>query len=851
LGDVGHLVSLPGAGRWAFWRCTALRAAGFPVAAVTGPEVGDCGAAAQRLLLCEEELEWLRNQASIALRGDIRRSSDAERRALRRVRRRLEAASPCHEDLAPLNAATRSAVEAYQRALEQRDSALRELREAFERAGSAVTQSLRRIAATARFQEAVLWQNRRGFHTGVERLLASGREDFGSSAYRRREELVARYLQRYGAKNDTIGFFGPVGWAWWSEEDEVVRVRVHPEMLCDRKVCFEGWTVDALAERMTADPALRSWLPPRILPFVKLGATSVRRPFESPRPLSATEAAALAACDGRRPARTIAEQLAADPASDVEDPQEVLDLFDRLRDEGVLSWGLEIPLEAHPERTLRAQLEAILDLELRDGALADLDELDAARRRVGEAAGDPQRLDESFESLEECFTRLTGQEPTRAAGRTYAARTLVYEDCRRHVDVRLGKKLLATLAPPLELVLDSSRWLSCRVAEEYRRAFEEVHLELAERSASSTVEMVDFWFQAQHLIFGARGRPLDRVLESYQQLWAELLGIRPGSRRVQLSSEKLGPRVRAAFRTSGIGWPGACHHSPDLMISSPSVEALAGGDFQIVMGELHVATNTLNSSVFVEQHPRPEELVRAVARDVTVPRVLSVTPKNVPRATTRTNMSLVSPRDYLLVTSADAAGLEGARVLKLSELQLERRDGRLRVRTHDGRLEVEPVECFALILSLLLALETRLLPAWDHTPRVTVDRLVMARETWRFAGAELTFADEKDAFELFVKVRRWAAGHGMPRFVFTRTSSEIKPMFVDFDNPLYVAIFAKEIRRAREAHGEAARVSASEMLPAPDQTWLPDAEGQTYTSELRIVAVDLTAAEAPPPDPPA
>jgi hypothetical protein len=28
------------------------------------------------------------------------------------------------------------------------------------------------------------------------------------------------------------------------------------------------------------------------------------------------------------------------------------------------------------------------------------------------------------------------------------------------------------------------------------------------------------------------------------------------------------------------------------------------------------------------------------------------------------------------------------------------------------------------------------------------------------------------------------------------------------------------------------------MLPAPDQLWLPDGEGNLYTSELRIMAVD-------------
>ena len=30
----------------------------------------------------------------------------------------------------------------------------------------------------------------------------------------------------------------------------------------------------------------------------------------------------------------------------------------------------------------------------------------------------------------------------------------------------------------------------------------------------------------------------------------------------------------------------------------------------------------------------------------------------------------------------------------------------------------------------------------------------------------------------------------------------------------------------------------SEMLPNPEQSWLTDAKGDTYTGELRIVAVD-------------
>ncbi|URN14115.1 hypothetical protein LUW77_30555 [Streptomyces radiopugnans] len=35
----------------------------------------------------------------------------------------------------------------------------------------------------------------------------------------------------------------------------------------------------------------------------------------------------------------------------------------------------------------------------------------------------------------------------------------------------------------------------------------------------------------------------------------------------------------------------------------------------------------------------------------------------------------------------------------------------------------------------------------------------------------------------------------------------------------------------------------SEMLPTPEQAWLTDDEGNTYTSELRFVAVDRTVTD--------
>jgi len=44
------------------------------------------------------------------------------------------------------------------------------------------------------------------------------------------------------------------------------------------------------------------------------------------------------------------------------------------------------------------------------------------------------------------------------------------------------------------------------------------------------------------------------------------------------------------------------------------------------------------------------------------------------------------------------------------------------------------------------------------------------------------------------------------------------------------------IRRMLASNSKDGRVTLSEMLPTPEQVWLPDAAGHTYTSEFRMVA---------------
>ena len=75
----------------------------------------------------------------------------------------------------------------------------------------------------------------------------------------------------------------------------------------------------------------------------------------------------------------------------------------------------------------------------------------------------------------------------------------------------------------------------------------------------------------------------------------------------------------------------------------------------------------------------------------------------------------------------------------------------------------------------------------------------------------------------------------MPRWVFYKPSHEPKPIYLDFDSPLYVDVFAKLVKRAGRDAAESVRIV--EMLPRADQAWLVDADGRRYTSELRLVTL--------------
>ncbi len=211
------------------------------------------------------------------------------------------------------------------------------------------------------------------------------------------------------------------------------------------------------------------------------------------------------------------------------------------------------------------------------------------------------------------------------------------------------------------------------------------------------------------------------------------------------------------------------------------------------------------------------------------------------RLSARIRQSLVRDQDYYVGLVDHTVDPGRPRTVLSADVTVEERAGELVVVLPDGAV-FPAVDVFAHVLTTLSMDLFRVLPEAEHTPRVAVDRLVIARETWRPPAGDLTFARAKTEAARFALARRWRAAMDLPRFTFVVSPAEPRPFYVDFDSPVYVEILSKAARRlARQDPTE--RLTITEMLPTPEQTWLTDDTGEAYTAELRFVAVE----DAPPP----
>ena len=415
---------------------------------------------------------------------------------------------------------------------------------------------LAEVARDGAFREAVAWQSRESLTRAVDKL-AGGVKD-SPSRQRRWTDVVASYWQRYCAKNDTIGFFGPLAWGSFGESDSVRSGALERE----RVVHFETWAMEAVG-----------------------------------------------AADG------------------VETP---------------------LPMCPFPERSLRPLL----------GDVGGLDRLEVARAAV--AAAPPTGVAAALDQLDRTFEAVAGRSAARAEGDSGGGRTVAYLDCMRDLDMTLGPAVLDELRASLPPVLYASRWWCGKVFERGAALLGQI----ADGHAGPLAPLLGPLMGAG---FGLWNQ-LDAEQAELQRRWA---AVTSGERR-----------AAEAFADWTPAWHGSGYHSADIQIAAADADAIARGDFLMVLGDFHGGDNPLAQGVFGLRHPDPAALLRRI-RAETGPGVhLSPPRRGVVEMTARSWP--LYPEGDVVVAAGDEPAPAGTRRVALEDVDRRRRSSH-RPRRHVQR----------------------------------------------------------------------------------------------------------------------------------------------------------------------
>ncbi len=710
------------------------------------------------------------------------------------------------------------------------------------------------------FRAAMVWQNRELNVEVLDRFLAVRRAGGARNAKQRhRETVLTKYVQRYHARNESVGFFGPVGWARWAAGGSAPgpgpghgaaapaasATGFHGEIAA-RRAHVETWAVQALAERFAADPLTRPWLRPVVSPTLRVRDGRVRTPlrgwFTMPRPRSDV----LAACDGHSTVSEIAGRLVAGGTPGIASADDVERHLAALERAGYVRAGFGVPLDMDADRQLRDQLACLPDAGVRDQHLTVLDGILAAADRVRNAG--PGQLGPAFADLERRFTDATGLPAYRTLEASEGAgRGLMLEDCRSTLSISLQPSLLADLAGPLDLLLASSRWLTGQIAARYLQIAGEIFDGLVRpgtRGVGLGAVLAEFLPRCAARAVAAEATPL---VAEFQRRWAAILGVPPGAARHRVRAVDIAGAVRQEFAAASAPWLSGRFHCPDILIAAADVESICRGDYTWVLGEMHCGAITLNQPVFVVSHPDRDRMQAMADQEASRGRWLipsyslafpGVSGRNYPPP------FLISPGlEYVQMSAAPPrAGMAGMVIAASDLLVVRGQDGTLWIEDEDDAGRRWPA--LALLGEFLidgLPNQFRPMAPAPHQPRVAIDRFVFAREQWQVPAGDLAWPGISDEADRFRGARRWAHELGLPDHVFVRLPWQPKPFYIDLTSPLLVNMLAS-VARCPAGEQAQAMCTISEMYPGPGELWLPHGPGGgRCTSELRFAIVDRGA----------
>lgn len=667
------------------------------------------------------------------------------------------------------------------------------------------------VAQDERFREALLLSNPNMFTVALPSYLRSYDLARRPNKARQLERRLYSYLQRFCTKNDTTSFFGPIDYGWFdlSASEALTYQRADDERLGQRLTRLSFWATQALADLIAADPAIQPHLVPylqhgcRLLPGGELSITVRKQRVR----LSESTFALLQRIDGLRTAADLCE-------GDARAWDELL----RLRDKGLVIWRLEIPTAVfnplewlslwvqHVQEDCTTRVQWMTHLAWFQQALERFTLLDAEKKL------------QLLQDIEERFTALTGQEARRGEGSIYVDRLLLYDEAQgaiEHCTVgqSLGQNLLTQLRPTLDLCSSYSTLVQ-EVCQRHAQAlFQEMGGE--PQPYLAFIRALDERVSLETCL-------ADPLVQDYGQRLVDLAVQRQHDERICLTSDDLRPFQRAI--------PAGTVVSPDLFLAASDVEALATGQYQAIIGEIHYGAQvwchfltfcTCNdelASALASALPEPTQgrlravLVHRRTQGKTFYRELPGLSVEVLGRSTK-------PRECVLpVADLEVATDETGLILRSRSLGQS-----LELYAADPRSVSNWLFCTPPVLMPSITME-------QHTPRIEIDEIVYQRERWTLCVADIlppTLGGDASALLLHgCELRR---RYGLPERAFARVPSERKPFYVDFANVFSLELFLNMIQNDQT-------VTLSEVLPSPDKWWLSGQRG-TYSCEWRMTAV--------------
>ncbi|XXF76938.1 lantibiotic dehydratase [Myxococcaceae bacterium GXIMD 01537] len=782
-----------------------LRRAGFPFAlleALAGPRTAACAAQVVEHRARAEALrqQLLRQHFVDEVKQCARAGARAELRTLSRWRRRVGRGRAGETPAGAWSAPLRAAHEAWGFEVRASTRALAELESVLDAEWQSSRRALRHTFQRGDVREALFLLS-----PDLVDAMGPALEREPSPQPRAPERALERRLyafaQRLAAKNETTSFFGPL--AYGSVETEQERFSFGPEapMGVTRREAFAAfWAVAALGKAAASDPQVRRALPVRRIPVSAVCGLEGQGPDGRKVALTPGDVAVLGAADGRRTAGELGAVLGLGP-------QEAEAAVLRLERAGFVRRDLE------PRSTTAHPLEDVLRLLPDVPAAArwreTLRSFQALLRRF-EMADLPGRRAVLAEA-EALFEKATGQPARRAAGQTYADRTLLYEDC---LGDQQPVRMPATEATRLERILHPAMALGAAYGQLRHQAVRTLAgLVLAELGRA--VPFLTFISALEARVQQGVLEPLLAPARTFLEAWGREVRAVSDGRVARVAPERVLEVARAVEARGRFA-------SPDVML-----EVIPAGATRAVLGEVHPYVFAWGSQN--QFAPDLDALKAAFLQDLSPwggrERMATVLRR-------RRHKGLVSdafPGAFIEVTgrSVDDAG----RRLAIADLHVEAGADGPELVGPGGPLTLYAGEDDHPHLRAFAPPQVELPPLrlGPHTPRIEVGELVLQRERWTYDAdglSSLTRTSEPVSLALAVAEARRT--EGWPRHLFVSSPSEPKPLCLDLDVP-FAWLHLRRLARL-------GRVALTEMLPGPSGLWARRSSGG-HTSELRMAMV--------------